>query len=125
MVSKSKHRCAPFKGYHGVTQCNPLSLNLFNIVLYEVIRSWTKIITEEATGIEEFNCAVRKMSSFFYEDESLLASTWLEWIQWEFDVLVGIFFQVVLQKNVQNMVGWCDRPFTLSAGTLTLPTCRE
>ena len=35
----------PFKGYGGVTQGNPLSPTIFNMVLDAVIRHWVKVVT--------------------------------------------------------------------------------
>ena len=32
--------CPPFKGYHGVTQGDPLSPTIFNVVVYAIIRNW-------------------------------------------------------------------------------------
>ena len=35
---------APFKGQHGVTQVDPLSPVIFNVLVYAVLRHWVTII---------------------------------------------------------------------------------
>ena len=43
----------PFKGYHGVTQGNPLSPTLFNVVVESVIHHWVMVLaaTEASTEV--------------------------------------------------------------------------
>ena len=64
---------APFKGYLGVTQVDPISPKLFNIMSYAIISYWLKIVAEEAAGLEEFDHAVHWMASFFYVDDGPIA----------------------------------------------------
>ena len=45
------------------------------------------------------------MYSFFYVDDELLMSTWIEWLQWEFDDLMVIFDRVGLWINAQKKIG--------------------
>ena len=68
-----------FNGFRGVTQGDPLSPKLFNIMLDVVIVHWLKIISEEEEGLEGFDCSVQWMYNlFFYTYDDLLASNQLE-----------------------------------------------
>ena len=52
MVARdSRYFCLYFKGYHGVTQGDPLPPTLFNVVVDTVIRHWVTVVaaTEEGT----------------------------------------------------------------------------
>ena len=48
---------------------------------------------------------IQKMESFFYVDDSLIASTWPECLQGVFDILTEIFDWVGLRKNMVKTVG--------------------
>ena len=41
-----------FKGYHGVTQVDPLSPTLFNVVMDSVIRHWVTVVAPTADVLE-------------------------------------------------------------------------
>ena len=62
------------------------------------------IMSKKAMGPYGFGCTVQQIDSLFCADDGLLVSTRPEWIQWEFDVLTGVFYWVVLWKNFQNTV---------------------
>ena len=90
----------PFKWYRGLTQRDPLSPNLFNVILDVVVRPWLRIMVEDARGTELFYHAVQQLDSFFYMSISLLALTRPEWLQLEFNSLVGLFDRVYLWTNM-------------------------
>ena len=41
----------PFKGYQGVTQVDPLSLPIFNVVMDAVICHWVTMVTPSEAGM--------------------------------------------------------------------------
>ena len=36
--------CPPFKGNHGVTQGEPMSPTISNVVVYAIIRNWVMVV---------------------------------------------------------------------------------
>ena len=48
---------------------------------------------------------IQRVEYFFYGDDGLVPSIQSEWLQWVFDILMGMFDQVGLKKNVGNTVG--------------------
>ena len=50
-------------------------------------------------------CALECASRFFYADNGMVASDNTVWLQTTFDMLMGIFDRVGLQKNVCKTVG--------------------
>ena len=47
-------------------------------------------------------------SGIFYVGYGVVASTDLGWLQLAFDFMTGMFYRVVLQKNVRRPWGWCS-----------------
>ena len=43
------------------------------------------------------------MDSSFYADDGLLVLTCLEWLEWVFGLLLGLFNQVDSRTNLRNM----------------------
>ena len=66
---------ADFKGFQGVTQGDPLSLTIFNVVVNSVVSHWILLVSvgtrvEYGWGMEVLHCA-----AFLYGDDGLVAST--------------------------------------------------
>ena len=74
-------------------------------MVYVVVRQWMPVLVEEAAGLEGFERAVKRMASFFYVDDGIIALKWKEWIQWEFRILMGMFEQMDIQTNMGKTVG--------------------
>ena len=49
----------PFKGYHGMTQGNPLSPTLFNTAMEDVIRHLVTVLAPTADGLEGLGLSIR------------------------------------------------------------------
>ena len=47
----------------------------------------------------------------FYADDGLISLTHLEWLQGEFDTLMGLFGQVGLRENVGKTIGMIFQPY--------------
>ena len=73
-------------------------------MLGAVVIHWLMILVEVYAGPEVFNCAVQRMASLFCADDILLELMHLEWLQWVFDVLEGIFEWAGLHTNMWNTV---------------------
>ena len=95
----------------GVTQGDPLSPTLFNVVVEAVVRHWLEGLrkdndTREAEGGEGHFSAV------FYADDGMVGATDPQWLQGAFSALVAIFDRVGLRTNVDKTVSmaFCSIP---------------
>ena len=132
---------APFCEERGVTQGDPLSPTIFNVVVDVVVRHWESLLVAEQGGGESSDdegnraqMAGRKIqdrdgrrqwseeghqrltvkAEFFYANDGIVTSTDLGWIQLAFDMLTGIFDRVGLRANVQNTVGMVCQNFRVA-----------
>ena len=97
----------PFKVYHGVTQEEPLSPTIFNVVVDVVLQHWFILValTEDSVdpGTEETeSCShyIQCLVAYFYTDVGLLALTWVERLQQDFTTLIDLFDCMGLRTNV-------------------------
>ena len=88
-----------FKGERGVTQGDPISPTIFNVVVDAVVRHWLHLATQEAERRGERGREVRHQAALFYTDDGMLASSDSRWLQWAFTILVGLFDRVELKTN--------------------------
>ena len=99
-----------------MTQEDPLSPTIFNVVVDVVVRHWVTVMVE---GVEEWverGKKVRHHNVLFYAYNGLVASLDPRWIQGAFSTLVGLFDKVVLRNNSWKTVGMVCRPCQ-AAGT--------
>ena len=71
-----------FKGERGVTQGDPLSPTIFNVVVDAVVRHWLHLATQEAVRRRERGRESRHQAALFYADDEMVASTNPRWLQW-------------------------------------------
>ena len=64
-----------FKGERGVTQGDPLSPTVFNVVVDGVVRHWLLLATQEAERRGERGRERRHQAALFYADDGMLASS--------------------------------------------------
>ena len=94
----------PFKGYHRVTQGNPLTPTIFNVVVDSTICYWVLVVAPTEDGTEELGLSIQDLLEYFYANNDLIASTQLERLQRVFDVLAALLNQVGLQTNARETV---------------------
>ena len=74
MVAKAEgHYRAAFKGNRSVTQGDPLSPTIFNVVVYAGVRHWVTVMVE---SVEEWSRCVqegRHKNAPFYVDDGMVA----------------------------------------------------
>ena len=99
-----------FRGGRGVTQGDPLSTTIFNVVVDTVTRHWVQGVVEEAEVRGELGKEGRHQAKLFYADDSMVASSDPAWIQGAFNSLVGLFNRVGLQTNIGKTVGMVCHP---------------
>ena len=101
-----------FKGGRGVTQGDPLSPTIFNVVVDAVVRHWVTLAVTEAETRGDWGREGRHQAALFYEDDGMLASSDPQWLKWEFTKLVGLFDRVGLNTNTGKTVSMTCRPCT-------------
>ena len=65
----------PFKGYLGVTQGNPLSPTIFNVVMDSVIRHWGMVVTPTEAVTRGLGLTIIDLAAYLYADDGLVGST--------------------------------------------------
>ena len=98
-----------FKGERGVTQGDPLSPTIFNVVVDAVVRHWLLLATKEAERRGERGGEGRHQAALFYADDGMIASSDPRWLQWAFTILVGLFDRVGLKTNQHKTVSMTCR----------------
>ena len=93
-----------------MTQGDPLSPTIFNVVVDAVVRHWLTILAQEAERRGERGREGRHQSALFYADDGMLASSDPRWLHWEFTQLVGLFDRVGLRTNCTKTVSMTCRP---------------
>ena len=54
----------PFNGYRGVTQGDPLSPMIFNVVVGAVTRNWVKVVAQTEAGSEGLEEMIQELADF-------------------------------------------------------------
>ena len=65
----------------GVTQGNPLSPTIFNVVVDVVVCHWVTLAVEEAEKKGERGREGRHQAALFYADDGMVASSDPRWLQ--------------------------------------------
>ena len=55
----------PFKGYQGVTQGNPLSPKIFNVVVDAFIGQWVAVVIPSEAGTWGLGLAIIDLAAYF------------------------------------------------------------
>ena len=74
-----------------MTQGDPLSPTIFNVVVDVVVRHWVKVVLDEAEKRRERGDEVRHQAALFYADNGMVASSDPRWLEGDFDALVSLF----------------------------------
>ena len=89
-----------FKGARGVTQEDPLSPTIFNVVVYVLVWYWVTVMMESSEEWNGRGQEGRHHNALFYADDGMVASPDPRWIQGDFGTLVGLFDRVGMNNNV-------------------------
>ena len=95
-----------------MTQGDPLSPTIFNVVVDAVVRHWVTLAVTEAETRGRRGREGRHQAALFYADDGMLALSDPQWLQWAFTQLVGLFDGVVLNTNIRKTVSMTCRPCT-------------
>ena len=91
-----------FGGKRGLTQGDPLSPTIFNVVVDGVVRHWVHRIMKEAGARGETGRESWHQAALFYANDGMVTSLDPAWLQGAFTALVGLFDRVVLQKKCRE-----------------------
>ena len=94
-----------------MTQGDPLSPTIFNVVVYAVVRHWVTVMVECAEEWGECGQEGRHQNTLFYAADGVVASSYPRWLQGEFSTLVGLFDRVGLRIDVGRTVVMVCCPF--------------
>ena len=67
-----------FKGYQGVTQGDPLSPTIFNMVVDAVICHWVMVVTSAEAGMGGLGFTIIDCTAYLYANNGLISLTQLE-----------------------------------------------
>ena len=70
-----------FKGARGVTQVDPLSPTIFNVVVDVVVRHWFTMVLDDAEKRGERGEEVMHQAPLFYADDVMVALSDPHWLQ--------------------------------------------
>ena len=82
-----------------MTQGDPLSPTIFNVVVDAVVRHWVTLLVKEAEAWGGRGGEGRHQAALFFTDDGVVASSDPRWLQWAFTTLVGLFDRVGLKTN--------------------------
>ena len=99
-----------FKGARGVTQGDPLSPTIFNVVVDALVCHWVTLSVEDAEKKGERGKEGRHQAALFYADYGMVTLSDPCWLQRAFNDLVGLFELMGLHNTVGKTVGMTCRP---------------
>ena len=108
-----------------MTQGDPLSPAIFNVVVDAVVRHWVHRVVGKAEARRETGQEGRHQAALFYADNGMVASSDPAWLQGTFTALVGIFDRVGLRKNSGKTVSMVCHPCQATAGNITQEVYRR
>ena len=108
-----------FKGARGVTQGDPMSPTIFNVVVDAVVRHWIEGLATETEEKGDTGREGRHRSAVFYVDNGMVVSSDPAWLQAAFSALVAIFDRVGLRTNVNKTVSMACHPCRAGSGNRT------
>ena len=77
---------------------------IFNVIVDLIIRNYLGLVSDIKAYPDIFGYTVEEKAELFYSDSGLVASTNQAWLQWVFYVLINLFEQVDIRKNVAKIV---------------------
>ena len=69
-----------FQGARGVTQVDPLSPTIFNLVVDAMVRNWLKVVVVGAEERGESGNGGRHQADLFYADDGMFALSDPRWL---------------------------------------------
>ena len=124
------HYGPEFQSHCRVTQGDPLSPTIFNVVVEYVIQHWVTVVPppQEGTG-QGLGESIQTLAAIFYANYRLVASPESARLQGAFNVLTGLFDRVGLHNNEGKIVSMacrsCHTPTCVVNGVLHSASDRD
>ena len=99
-----------FKGERGVTQGDPLSPTMFNVVVDGVVRHWVTGVIADVEAWGELGKEGIHQAALLYADNGMVTSSDPQCLQGAFNTLVGLFDRVGLRTNFRKTVRMVCHP---------------
>ena len=80
-----------FQGFRGVTQGDPLSPTIFNLVVDTMVQHRLAVTVERAGRQDGCMQDGQHQSSLFYTDYGMVTPSDPGWVQGDLNILVGVF----------------------------------
>ena len=93
-----------------MTQGDPLSPTIFDVVLDSVVQHWVVVTVEGAEERGKYGKEDRNHNPLFYADNGMVESSDPQWLQGVFSTLVGLFDRVGLHTNFEKTVDMFCHP---------------
>ena len=106
-----------------MTQGDPLSPTIFNVVVDTVVRRWLSVTVEGAEERGEHGQEGRHQNALFYTDNGMVSLSDPRWLHVAFITLVSLFYSVGLKTNVVKKVRMVCHPCQ-AVGTQSEAACR-
>ena len=106
------------KGERRVTQGDPLSPTIFNVVVDAVVPHWVTGVIADVEEWGELGKEGGDQAALFYADNSMVASSDPRWLQGDFNTLVGLFDRVGLRTNAGKTFFMVCRPYQATGNLL-------
>jgi Reverse transcriptase (RNA-dependent DNA polymerase) len=92
----------PFQLGRGLTQGDPMSPILFNIVCDAIVRAWLKDVLPGSEATTGLGGRIRDFIACFYADDGMVGARDADWLEHSFGVLVGFFARMGLECNTRK-----------------------
>jgi exonuclease III len=102
VVRQAGYHGKPFSASRGVTQGDPASSTIFNIVIDAVVRYWLSLVLEGTETDDGLGRSVAEWLVLFYADDGLIAARNHEWLQMAINCLTTLFARVGLRTNTSK-----------------------
>jgi Reverse transcriptase (RNA-dependent DNA polymerase) len=102
VVRQAGYHGKPFMASRGVTQGDPASSTIFNIVIDAVVRYWLSLVLDGAESDDGVGRSVAEQLALFYADDGLIAARNSEWLQAAINCLTELFARVGLRMNTSK-----------------------